>query len=108
MPGFLLHQGAVVMCAHAGSATPMVPNPRVTVSGQATVTMAGPYAIAGCTFPAMTSGTQPPCATAQWTTAAVRLTSLGQPLLLQDSMATCIPTGTPLFVTVVQPRVSGM
>ena len=107
MPGFLLHQGAVVMCAHAGSATPMVPNPRVTVSGQATVTMAGPYAIAGCTFPAMTSGTQPPCATAQWTTAAVRLTSLVQSLLMQDTMATSLPTCTPLFVTVVQPRVSG-
>jgi hypothetical protein len=108
MPGFLLHSGAVVMCAHAGTATPTAPNPRVTVSGQAIVTMTSPYAIAGCTFPAMTSGAQPPCATAQWTTAAVRVTALGQPVLLQDSIATCIPTGTPLFVTVVQPRVSGI
>ena len=28
MAGFLLHQGAVVMCAHGGQATPPVPNPR--------------------------------------------------------------------------------
>ena len=40
MPGFLLHVGAQVKCAHAGLATPTVPNPRVTVSGQPTVTMA--------------------------------------------------------------------
>jgi hypothetical protein len=108
MPGFLLHQGAVVMCVHAGTATPVAFSPRVTVSGQPIVTMANTYAVAGCTFPAMTGGTQPPCATAQWTTAAVRVTSMGQPVLLQDSMATCIPTGTPLLITVIQPRVSGM
>ena len=38
----------------------------------------------------------PPCATAQWTTAATRVTAMGQPVLLQDSQATCVPTGTPL------------
>ena len=34
MPGFLLHVGATVLCAHGGQAQPTVPNPRVTVSGQ--------------------------------------------------------------------------
>ena len=96
------------MCAHAGMATPAAFSLRVTVSGQPIVTMANTYTIAGCTFPAMTSGAQPPCATAQWTTAAARVTSMGQPVLLQDSVATCDPTGTPLLISVVQPRVSGM
>ncbi len=32
MPGFLLHEGATVLCLHVGQAQPMVPNPRVTVS----------------------------------------------------------------------------
>jgi len=96
------------MCAHAGRATPVAFSPGVTVSGQSIVTMANTYSIAGCTLPAMTSGTQPPCATAQWTTAAVRVTSMGQRVLLQDSIATCIPTGTPLLISVIQPRVSGM
>lgn len=107
MPGFLLHAGATVLCAHAGQAQPTVPNPRVTVSGMPTVAMTGPYAIAGCTFPAMSSGA-PPCATAQWTTAATRVTSNGQPLLLIDSQATCVPTGTPLLILGTQTRVSGM
>jgi hypothetical protein len=33
--------------------------------------------------------------------------SNGQPLLLLDSQAICVPTGTPLLVTVTQPRVTG-
>lgn len=108
MPGFLLHVGATVMCAHAGQAQPTVPNPRVTMMGMPTVTMAAPYMVAGCTLPAISSGTQPPCVTAQWATAATRLSSNGQPLLLLDSQATCIPNGTPLVVMATQTRVSGM
>ena len=37
MPGFLLHVGATVLCAHGGQAQPTAPNPRVLVSGQPTV-----------------------------------------------------------------------
>jgi hypothetical protein len=107
MPGSLLHSGAGVTCVHAGTATPVAFSPRVTVSGKAIVTMPNAYKIAGCTFPTISSGS-PPCATATWTKAATRVTSMGQPVLLQDSTATCIPTGTPLLIVAVQPRVSGM
>lgn len=107
MPGFVLHMGAVVNCVHAGMAQPVAANPRVTVSGQPIVTAANSYTVAGCTFPAMAPGS-PPCATAQWVTFAARVTSLGQPVLLQDSQALCVPTGTPLLISVVQPRVSAM
>jgi hypothetical protein len=107
VPGFVLHQGAVVLCTHAGQATPVVVNPRVTVSGQASVTLASPYSIAGCAFPAMTSGA-PPCVTAQFVTSALRVTSMAQPLLLQDSQSVCVPTGTPLMIVATQPRVSAM
>ena len=51
MPGFLVHVGATVLCAHAGQAQPTVPNPRVTVSGQPTVTITAPYVVAGCALP---------------------------------------------------------
>ena len=51
MPGFLLHMGATVLCAHAGQAQPTVTNPRVTVSGQPIVTQSAPYTVAGCTLP---------------------------------------------------------
>ena len=107
MPGFVLHLGASVNCVHAGIATPVASNPRVLVSGQPIVILANTYAVAGCTFPAMSSGA-PPCATAQFVSSATRVTSMAQPLLLQDSQATCVPTGTPLLITALQPRVSAM
>jgi hypothetical protein len=106
MPGFLLHVGATVTCSHAGQATPTTPNPRVTVMGQPTVTLSAPYVVAGCTFPPPNAGNGP-CVSAQFQTGSVRITSLGQPLLLLTSTATCVPTGTPLLITVTQTRVVG-
>lgn len=107
MPGFLLHVGATVMCAHGGQAQPTAPNPRVTVMGQPTTTMPAPYLVAGCAMPPPAAGNGP-CVTAQWVTAATRVTSNGQPLLLLDSQAICAPTGTPLIVAVTQTRVTAM
>lgn len=107
MPGFLLHVGATVLCSHAGQAQPTVPNPRVTVNGQPTVLMATPYMVAGCTLPPPPAANGP-CVTAQWTTGTTRVLSNGQPLLVQSSMAICVPTGTPLLITVLQPRVSAL
>jgi uncharacterized protein DUF4280 len=107
MPGFLVHVGATVMCAHAGQAQPTVPNPRVTVSGLPTVTIAAPYVVVGCTLPPP-PGANGPCVTAQWVTGSTRVTSNGQPLVLLDSQAICAPSGTPLLITVTQTRVTGM
>ncbi|MGA7206336.1 MAG: hypothetical protein WBX27_17105 [Specibacter sp.] len=107
MPGFLLHQGAMVQCAHLGTAQPTAPNPSVTVSLQPTVVVTDCYTVAGCPLPPPSNGNGP-CITASWTTAATRLTSNGAPLLLADSQATCAPTGTPLLVTTVQTRVTGV
>lgn len=105
MPGPLLHVGASVLCAHGGTATPTAPNPRVLVSGQPSVTMAAPYAIAGCPF--NVSGAPVPCVTAQWVVAATRVMSNGQPLVLMDSQAVCAPNGTPLMSVAAQVRVIG-
>lgn len=107
MPGFLLHVGATVLCAHGGQAQPTAPNPRVLVGGQPTVTMAAPYVVAGCTLPPPAAANGP-CVTAQWVTAATRVTANGQPLLLIDSQALCAPTGTPLTVAAAQTRVSAL
>jgi len=106
MPGFLLHVGATVMCAHGGQAQPTAPNARVLVSGQPTVAITAPYVVAGCAFaPPAGNG---PCVSAQYVTSALRITSLGQPLLLLDSQAVCAPTGTPLVTVMAQPRVTGI
>lgn len=107
MPGFLLHLGATVMCSHAGQATPVSPNPRVLVSGQSTVALTSMYSVAGCALPPPPSGNGP-CVTAQYVTSALRVTSNGVPLLLIDSQAVCVPTGTPLIASVTQTRVSGI
>lgn len=94
------------MCAHAGQAMPTTVNPRVTVMGQPIVMQPAPYTIAGCPF--NVSGSPVPCITAQWTTAATRITSNGMPVLLLDSQAICAPNGTPLLITVTQTRVTAI
>lgn len=104
MPGYILHQGATVMCAHAGQAQPTVTDMRVKVGGQPVVTQSGPYTISGCALPPPTAGNGP-CVTASWVSAAVRVKASGQPVLLQDSQAICTPTGTPLNIVVTQFRV---
>jgi hypothetical protein len=106
MPGFLLHLGATVMCAHGGQAQPAVTNPHVRVSGQPLVTQSAIYNITGCPF--TTPAVSPmPCVTAQWVSAATRVRAGGQPVLLQDSQAVCTPNGTPLNIVVTQTRVRG-
>lgn len=105
MPGFLLHQGATVLCLHGGQAQATAPNPRLRVAGQPVVTQAAPHTVAGCPF--NVSGVASPCATAQWLTGATRVLAGGQPVLLQDSQALCVPNGTGVNVVVTQMRVKG-
>jgi hypothetical protein len=106
MPGFLLHEGAEVLCIHGGQADPMVPSLRVQVSDQAIVTQASSYVIAGCTLPPPPAANGP-CVTATWIVAATRVFSEGQPVLLSQGMAICAPTGTPLEAVSTQIRVQG-
>ena len=107
MPGFLVQVGAQVLCAHGGQAQPTAPNPRVTVSGQPTVLMTTPYVVAGCVLPPPPAANGP-CVTAQWLSGTTRVTSNGQPLLVQSSQAICAPTGTPLMIVVTQTRATAM
>jgi hypothetical protein len=106
MPESLLNDGAQVQCVHVGQAKPRVSNPRVRVAGQQIVTASSIYDIFGCHL----AGTgSPPCATAQWQpqTAAKRLRARGEPVLLKNSRAVCVPTTTGLNVTATQLRVKG-
>jgi hypothetical protein len=106
MAGFLLHQGAVVMCAHGGQATPSVPNPRVLVSGMPTATLSAPWLVAGC--PGIPAVPIPPCVTGQWTMGTMRATSMGQPLVAQAGVAITAPGGVPLIPSTMQTRVQAM
>lgn len=104
MPKSILHQGVQVQCAHGGLVQLTSINPQVTVSGQPIATLQAPSVVSGCPL------TNPPgpCTTAQWVTASTRVTFMGAPVLLLDSQATCMPTGTPAIAGATQPRVSAM
>ena len=106
MPGPLLTVGAVILCAHGGTAQATAPNPRVMASGQPVVTLAAPHVVAGCVF--NVAGAPSPCITANWVVGAVRVLATGMPVLLMDSQAVCAPNGTPVIVAFTQPRVIGM
>ena len=45
MPGYLLQQGATVLCVHGGQAQATVPNPRVKAGGQATTQQPNPWTV---------------------------------------------------------------
>jgi hypothetical protein len=106
MPGApLLHLGATVLCLHGGQATPVAPNPRVRVSGQAVVTATSPYAVVACPLPPVAGG---PCVGGMFTVTSLRILVEGAPALLLTGTGTCAPTGVPLVPMVAQPRVTGM
>ena len=102
MPAPILHLGATVLCTHAGQATPLARFPRVTLSGQPLVTIASPYAVAGC---ALTGTPTPPCVTGQWLMGATRVLAGGVPVATLAGSSVCIPTGTPMLALVAQTRV---
>jgi uncharacterized Zn-binding protein involved in type VI secretion len=105
MSGYLLHQGATVLCMHGGQSQPMTTNMRVKVGGQQVVTQSDIYSISGCPF---NVGVSPcPCVTGQWITSATRVKAGGMPVILQDSQATCVPNGTGFNIIMTQMRVKG-
>lgn len=103
MGGYLIQQGATVLCSHGGQAMPTAPNSQVTIDGQPTAVLSSPWSVAGCP---LVPPPLPPCVTAQWVTGTTRVTSNGQPLVVQSGQAVCVPTGTPLVAAVVQTRVT--
>ena len=103
MPGFLLHEGAVVMCLHGGQAMPTVPSPSVTLDGMPAATIADPWTVAGCA--GIPPGV-PPCVTGQWVLGTLRVTSFGQPLVVQSGAAITAPGGATLMPVTMQTRVT--
>jgi hypothetical protein len=103
MPGFLLHQGAAVMCAHGGQMAVIEPNPRVQVSNMPTSTIAAPWQVTGC--PGV-PGAVPPCVMGQWVSGTTRVTSNGLPLVVQSGSGITAPGGVPHLPVNMQTRVT--
>jgi hypothetical protein len=98
MPGSPVTLAAPIVCAHGGQVA-ATPNPRVTVLGQPTVFLTVPFQIVGCAMPPPPSGNGP-CLTAPTVLPSARVQSNGQPLALVAVPPLCVPTGTPLTLTV--------
>ncbi len=105
MPGFLVHEGAMVTCSHAGIATPTALSPAVSVMGMPVVLQTAPYAIAGC---AQAAALLPFCVTGTFIVASTSVTSFGQPVIVSEGMSTCAPTLTPMLVIATQTAVSAL
>jgi hypothetical protein len=104
VPGFLLHAGATVLCAHGGQAQPTISSSRVFVGGEPVTIQAGPYRVSACPQPSAAGG---PCVAAQWTSAATRVRAEGLPVLLATPTAVCVPTGAPVQVARSQAKAIG-
>ncbi len=112
MPGFLMHQNAVVQCTHGIPATIIPTQTRVFVSAQPVATMPAQIIVTGCPF--TIPGPKPqPCVTVKWLMPSARVLVMGQPAMVIPSPgpgpAMCqsaeqIPQGPPI-VSTVQPRV---
>jgi len=107
MSGFLLHQGARVVCAHGGAIQSTAANPRVLVSGQPTLFVSAPTTVAGCTLPTPPAANGPDI-TGQWILGTMRLFSVGQPLATSGGAALTAPGATPKTPVSFQVRVRGM
>jgi len=103
MPSPLLQQGAIITCSHGGTAQVTEVNRRVLVGGQPVITLPGDCVITGCPLPPAHGASG--CQTGSFITATSRVTSMGQRLVLQDSLSVCAPTGTSLLVPACQSRV---
>lgn len=102
MPTPVLHLGATVICMHAGQAHPVMPFPRVTVSGEPVVQTAILHTIVGCSLVGSSGAF---CATGQWLVGASRVMAGGLPVAVVGGTAVCAATGTGMVAISSQTRV---
>jgi hypothetical protein len=112
MPGFFMHAGATVQCAHGVPAQIIPTQARVLVNGMPVALMTDQIVVTGCPF--TIPGPKPqPCVLVKWMMPSARVTINGQPAMLITApgagpglcqSAEQIPQGPPI-VSVVQTRV---
>lgn len=114
MPGFVLHVGAVITCAHGIPATIPPMQPRALVSGQPIMPITTVISVAGCPFQLPTGGgpVPDPCLIVQWAMPATRVLVSGQPAAVcagpgpgAGTVIAALGPAPPPMVSFVQPRV---
>lgn len=89
MCAFVVQKSAMGACDHQGTAQPTVTSPRVKLGGDPVVLTPATYTVTGCPFSNVSGPI--PCVTVLFPQGAVRVTSMGQPVLL--STATGMASG---------------
>src|SRR5690242_6021174 len=105
MPGKFLHEKVELKCVHGSGTLSRQTDQRVTVSGQKLLVKPTCCTISDCKNPPPNAGTGP-CTSALWANATTRVKANGQPVLLENSQATCVPMGM-AFIGPTQSRVKG-
>lgn len=100
MPGPVLHAGATATCPHGGPLTIVPAAPRALLTGLPLAVLSDQGLVAGCVF-TLPNGKPQPCVSTRWMVAATRVTSMGQPVLINPVGALCfsaeqIPGGPPV------------
>jgi hypothetical protein len=103
MSGNILHEGALVLCQHLGTAQPDQTDTRVSVGGQAIMTLTRTYTVLNC---GLNGTSSPPCSKAMWVQGAERVTASGLPVAISTGQSLCTPSGTPLDPKQFQQRVT--
>ena len=109
MPGFFLHNGALVACPHGGSVSVIACNNRVFVNKQPVATIADSFVVSGCHYVDSVASSQ--CLTVKWLLAAKRVFVNGKNVILSNSVGVCqnanqVPQGPPNVLN-TQLRVKG-
>ena len=103
MPGPVVTQAQVGLCAHGGMGTAIPSSPRVLASGMPVLTIADQCMIAGCVF--NVAGGPLPCVSVTWMVGSARVMANGVPVLTMPVSAVTIPNAVPYTVTTDQTRV---
>jgi hypothetical protein len=99
----ILTTTSTVMCPHGGQALLITSNTQAMVDGAPMLLQTDVHPIIGCPF---TPVAYSPCVSIRWLTGATQ-TSIGVPVLLQNSVGLClnaaqVPQGTAIVVQVQQ------
>ena len=98
----ILTIGGTVQCSHSGTASITPSQQRVKIAGEAVALISDTTTVSGCSFqvPIVVGTKAQPCVKVSWLSAATRVRTGGQLVLLQSSSGLCtsgesIPQGSP-------------
>lgn len=78
----VITSATTVTCGHAGNATHVATQMRVTIAGSPVAVASDQHVVAGCS---LSSSSGPFCTTLTWMMPASRVTAGGMPVLIQSS-----------------------